>query len=420
MSVLLKVYEYIEKIKNGEISFQQLINKGLKEINEADSYLIKDSIKSIVNRYYFLMWEQNKIIKIEDEKIKDYFICALGQYHYVKEIDDEKLLGFFNEDKEELEGINPEEMIKAITNLGGSQYPISQKENEIIVKRLAINYAYPEWVIKMMTKQFGIKHTYKAVASSRKSIKIALNCNTFLCDSEKILANASENTFEKGKLATNALRYIGKEKLIDLPEFKKNQVFVEDEVSQLLVEKLGLETGDEALLVCEDRGTIALNMAMMMKDVGTIHVACQNIFDLNSTRNIANRFKIHSLDMFESTVDLLLTHVPNDSCDKILLIPNSTQFGLIRRKPAVLLTLKRDSLDELIANQKKELEEVSNFLKSGGKIVYAVYTYNRKESNLVISDFLEKHQDFSLIEEKQLFSYEAPSDGVYYAIIQKK
>ena len=183
---------------------------------------------------------------------------------------------------------------------------------------------------------------------------------------------------------------------------------------------MGLETGDEALLVCEDRGTIALNMAMMMKDVGTIHVACQNIFDLNSTRNIANRFKIHSLDMFESTVDLLLTHVPNDSCDKILLIPNSTQFGLIRRKPAVLLTLKRDSLDELIANQKKELEEVSNFLKSGGKIVYAVYTYNRKESNLVISDFLEKHQDFSLIEEKQLFSYEAPSDGVYYAIIQKK
>ena len=87
MSVLLKVYEYIEKIKNGEISFQQLINKGLKEINEADSYLIKDSIKSIVNRYYFLMWEQNKIIKIEDEKIKDYFICALGQYHYVKVID---------------------------------------------------------------------------------------------------------------------------------------------------------------------------------------------------------------------------------------------------------------------------------------------------------------------------------------------
>lgn len=419
MSVLYVVYDYLQQIKRGEISFQLLINKGLKEYSEEEAFIIKDSLKSIVNRYYFLMWEQNKIYPLDDEEVKDYFICALGQYHYVKDVNDEKLLSFFLEDTEKLPKIQSSEMINAIKTLGGSQLPISQKENDIIVKRLSINYAYPEWVVKLISKQFGIKHAYKAIASSRKNIKIALNCNTFFNTADDVLKD-NANLFERGKLAANTLRYLGKEKLIDIPLFKKNQIFVEDEASQMLVEQLQLEIGDEVLLVADDKGTAALDIAMHISDVGNVHVAVKQLSEVNMIRGLASRFKLHSLDVFNSTVDVLLTHVPSNSCDKVLFIPDSTSFGLVRRKPSVLLNIKREQLDGIIQKQKADLEEISTFVKEGGTLIYAVFTYNKKESFMVISEFLNNHPEFYLDEEKQVFAYEAPSDGVYYARLKKK
>lgn len=418
MSVLMKVYQCLIQIKEGEITFQNLINKGFKDLSQEESFLIRDSLKSIVNRYYFLLWEQSKLIPLEKPELKDYFVCALGQYHYVREVDEERLFSYFNEDLPLLDATaSVSNFQQAIKKLGGSPLTISERENEILTKRLSVNYAYPEWVVKMMSKHFGIKHTYKAIASSRKSIQLALNCNIFLTNRDRLLESG---LFEKGKLASNTLRYGGKEKLIDLDVFRKNLIFVEDEASQMLVEKMNLEPGDEALLIADDRGVVALDMAMRIRDVGCIHVAAPHIFDYNSLRSIATRFKIHSMDLFESGMDEMLTHVAASSCDKVLLIAESSSLGLVRRKPAVLLTLKREHLDSIISRQKSDLEEASIFVKPDGILLYAVFTYNRKESNAVIEDFIARHPEFELLEEKQIFSYEAPSDGVYYARMKKR
>lgn len=419
MSVLKEIFNYLTEIKEGKISFQNLLNKGFKDLSTKDAFLIRDSLKSIVNRYYFLSWELDKIFKVDDERTKDYLICALGQYHYVKEISDEQLLSYLNEDMSSVnDKVSVSEFYEAVVALGGSPLQISEKEYGIINKRLAINYSYPEWVVKMMGKHFGVKKVYKSIASSRKNVNLSLNCNLFLTNADKVVDGYS-SLFEKGILTENTLRYIGKDKLIDLEVFKKNYVFVEDESSQLLVNKLNLEVNDTALLVADDRGTIALDMAMQMRDAGTLHIASTNIVNYNSVRNIASKFKIHSFDVFESGIDTLLTHIGSETCDKVLFIAPSSQLGLVRRKPDVLLKLRREELDSVIFNQKSQLEEVSTFVKSGGILEYAVFTYNKKESFNIISEFLEAHSEFELVEERQLFSYEAPSDGVYFAILKK-
>lgn len=419
MSILKVIHSYLEEIKNGERSFQRLINKGLKEFSQEESFIIKDSLKSIVNRYYFLSWELNKIYPVEDELLKDYLICALGQYHYVNNITEEQILSFLNEDLNEFEQkISSDEFYQKMISLNGNVFPISEKEHSILVKRLAINYAYPEWVCKMISKHFGFKKAYKAIASSRKSIKLALKVNTFLTNSDD-LTNKYPSLFEKGNLSEDTVRYIGKEKLIELEQFKKNMIFVEDEASQLLVKKLSLEINDTCLLINEERGALAIDMAMNMKDVGQIHVSTKNIIDCNGVKAMANRFKIHSLDVFESNVQLLITHVEKESCEKVLFIADSSSLGLVRRKPDVLLTLKRDNLDNIIANQKEQLAEASTFVKKDGLLEYAVFTYSRKESKEVIEDFLNNHSEFSLIEDRQIFTYEAPSDGVYYALLKR-
>lgn len=420
MSILNEIFNYLEEIKNGQCSFQKVMNKGLKKYSKEDAFLIKDTLKSVVNRYYFLLWELNKIFPVKNELTQDYLVCALSQYHYVNLVTDEQLERYLKEDLPLIdETISVSELVNRIRDLGGVQLKISDRENEILVKRLAINYSYPEWVCKMISKHFGFKKAYKTIASSRKSVKLALNVNTFLTSAEDLIDDYPD-LFEKGILSDNTLRFKGKDKLIELEPFKNNYIFVEDEASQLLVNSLNIDINDTCLLLCGDRITMALDMAMKLKDLGTVHTCTDNIVDFNSLRNMSNRFKLHSLDIFESNVSQLITHVGKETCDKVLFVAKSSSLGVVRRRPDVLLTLKRNELDEIINNEKQELSEVSDFVKSGGLLEYAVFTYSRKESTEVIEDFLSKHEDFELLNDRQIFSFEAPSDGVYFALLRRK
>ena len=38
---------------------------------------------------------------------------------------------------------------------------------------------------------------------------------------------------------------------------------------------------------------------------------------------------------------------------------------------------------------------------------------------IIIEEFLKEHDNFSLVEEKQLFANEGPRDGLYYVILKK-
>ena len=141
---------------------------------------------------------------------------------------------------------------------------------------------------------------------------------------------------------------------------------------------------------------------------------------ISSVRKFINRFKLKSVNVIQTDLSLLLSHVAKESLDKILFIAPSSNLGLLRRKSSLLLTLKREDLDSLITYQKTYLEDVASHLKQGGRMIYAVYTYNKKESSLIVSEFLNNNPDYTLIEEKQLFTYTLPSDGAYYAIIERK
>ena len=152
----------------------------------------------------------------------------------------------------------------------------------------------------------------------------------------------------------------------------------------MLVEKLSLEPGDESLLIAEDQNAAAIDMAMHMKDVGVVHACVKNVVDSATIKNMIHRFKLNSINVFQSEINTLLTHVGKESCDKVLYVADSTELGLVRRRPAVLLTLKRDDLDNIISSQKEGLEEVSSLVKKGGTLIYSVFTYNKKESNFII------------------------------------
>jgi 16S rRNA C967 or C1407 C5-methylase (RsmB/RsmF family) len=56
----------------------------------------------------------------------------------------------------------------------------------------------------------------------------------------------------------------------------------------------------------------------------------------------------------------------------------------------------------------------------GGLFAYGVNTMNKKEGQHLIASFLEEHQDFTLVYEKQYFPFDELNTALYMAIMRKK
>ena len=82
MNILNYCYDLLNKLKSGEISFSHVINKKV-DVLEVDTNSIdpiKDALKAIVNRYYFLAWEIKHYLKgiAINESELDYLIISLA------------------------------------------------------------------------------------------------------------------------------------------------------------------------------------------------------------------------------------------------------------------------------------------------------------------------------------------------------
>ena len=73
--------------------------------------------------------------------------------------------------------------------------------------------------------------------------------------------------------------------------------------------------------------------------------------------------------------------------------------------PDYFLRFDLEKLDELIANQRVALEEAAGQVEEGGYLMYLVDTISKKESSAIVNDFLNEHQEYVLIRDKQYFPY---------------
>ena len=104
--------------------------------------------------------------------------------------------------------------------------------------------------------------------------------------------------------------------------------------------------------------------------------------------------------------------------DKVLADVPCSGLGAIRKKPDIKWTKTGKIIDELVPLQKKILAAGSEYLKVGGRIIYATCTVNKEENEYIVRDFLAERDEFELIEQKQIMPSER-QDGFYYAVIQK-
>lgn len=175
---------------------------------------------------------------------------------------------------------------------------------------------------------------------------------------------------------------------------------------------------------CAGAGGKTLAMADLMAGRG--RVFAYDIFE----RKIRN-LKMRLARSGESNVQALVLPRGEDgsldkhlgSADVVLIDAPCSGSGVLRRNPDAkwnrkpLELSKREGDREMLDLQREVLERYGRMVKPGGRLVYGVCTFNRKESVDPVAEFLKTHPEFE--PEAQGFVGPYDTDGFFMASIKR-
>ncbi len=283
------------------------------------------------------------------------------------------------------------------------------------VKKLSIETSHPVWLIKMLSKQYDFEIASKFCHHNNGMASRVARVNTLVTSKEELL---KEECWSEGKLSEDALFYQAGN-IAESDAYKNGEVTVQDESSQLVARFLNPQKNSNVLDMCCAPGSKTMHLSAIMENTGSIEA--YDVFEhkIELTRKNMERMKVTNITLHVGDSTKLDTQYTEGTFDSILLDAPCSGLGVLKRKPEIKY---HDSsvMDTIIPLQQKLLENAYYLLKDNGKMVYSTCTINKKENEMMIASFIEKHPDMQVVEQKSIMPYDYDSDGFYMCRLEKR
>lgn len=242
---------------------------------------------------------------------------------------------------------------------------------------LSVKYSHPDWFVRRLSALYGEKFA-----------------EAFL---------AADNT----------------EPPVDIhPGFAEGETYVQDNAALEAVRMLSPQPGSRLLDVCAAPGGKSFTAAVMMENRGEILSCDIHEKKLRLISEGAQRLGIEIIrvmhadageyrEEFDSAFDAVIADVP------------CSGFGVIRKKPEIRYKSESE-IAGLPGIQKRILDNVSRYVKPGGKLLYSTCTVFPEENENVVSAFLAEAPAFQLITQRTFFPNTDNTDGFFAAVLEKK
>lgn len=279
---------------------------------------------------------------------------------------------------------------------------------------IALNASLPTFIVKLWNKHYGLEQT---LLNAEALLEPALLCgrvNPLKIDTDEIFYDPNVT---RGQLSEYA--FYSKDNIVQSDWFKNGECWLQDEASQLVSEFLDVSDNMKVLDACSAPGTKTAATATLMHNTGHI-----DAIELHEVRTeLINKQMIHLgiTNVRTYTMDAcdVKDKFEHESYDRILVDVPCSGLGVLRRKADIKLRVTPAQLDELQILQASILEGVYECLKIDGIMVYSTCTLNRKENEMQVKSFIDRHPEFELIEEKTIFPNQYHTDGFYMAKLKR-
>ena len=284
-----------------------------------------------------------------------------------------------------------------------------------------IKQSIPDWMDELGLKELGEEKWSKEIESLNQQAEVILRVNTLKTTKAKLKAELFDLDIEttEDKNYPDALILKERGNVFTTDAFKNGLFEVQDASSQLVAPFLNIQPGMRVVDTCAGAGGKTLHLASIMENKGQI--IALDIYDhkLKELKRRAKRNGAHNIEPrhIENTKVIKKLY---DKADAVLIDAPCSGLGVLRRNPDAKWKLQPEFLDRIRATQEEILSTYSRMVKSGGQLVYATCSILPSENQDQVNKFLKNNDQFTLVKDKKVLSYESGFDGFYMALLKRK
>jgi 16S rRNA (cytosine967-C5)-methyltransferase len=279
-----------------------------------------------------------------------------------------------------------------------------------------LKYSLPAWLYQQIVSDWGADAEV-LLEYLDKPAPVYVRLNLTKAAEHQIYNQLSrEVSLEKIPGFKAAYKLIGPNRLRQSKAFKEGLFEFQDIGSQFIGRACEVKEEMVVIDLCAGKGGKSLQLAQYLKHEGRIIAS-----DIDETRlqTLLRRAKKAGAGVVEVMSPAQLEQYSLEA-DIILIDAPCSGTGTLRRQPDLKHHLRQDKVAALPAIQLDLLRKSLQWLKPGGRLVYATCSILKAENSAVVEQFLSEETSVKLQEEKYLHPQELDSDGFYVAILSKQ
>lgn len=302
---------------------------------------------------------------------------------------------------------------------------------------LAVRLEIPDWIMPYLQADFGDGLEEEMTALLGQPT-LDLRANVLKATRSEAARALRREGFEpiETPLSPWGLRLEGRQPITASEAFQNGVVEIQDEGSQLIAAAVDARPGQRVLDYCAGAAGKTLALAMTMENRGQI-TAC----DVSRSRLEGAVKRLRRAGAHNVTRHLLMSGDKwakrrEGRFDTVLVDAPCSGTGTWRRNPDARLRLSENDINELLPKQAKIMDVAARLVRPGGRLVYATCSLLSVENNQQVTQFLERHPDFSPLEAEHrstllpealrkvscfaLTPKSNGTDGFFIGVLQKK
>ena len=260
-------------------------------------------------------------------------------------------------------------------------------------KNYEVLYSIPKWFCDILEKQYGNENLKQAITSLKKIPYLSVRVNKLKYTEKEFEEFLKEKDIQIIK-KIDTVYYINSGLIINSEEFKTGKIIAQDASSYLAAKNLEVIPNELVLDICAAPGGKTAVLAENMENRGEI-IAID--IHQHKIKLIETNMKKLGIDIIKATVmDARNVNKQGRKFDKILVDVPCSGYGVIRKKPEILYSKNRESVEELAKLQLEILNSAADILKDGGELIYSTCTITDEENTNNIEKFLKEREEFKV------------------------
>ena len=299
---------------------------------------------------------------------------------------------------------------------------------------LSIRYSCQLKLVEELVSMLGFEHAKMLLEHAGHRPPLSIRVNVAKISVKELADRLRANGFEiEGSKLSDRVLLVKGGALTEAIEYKEGLFSIQSEESCAIADFADAKSTELVIDLCAAPGGKAAAMAeQMLKPSTSTEPLTKTEPGIASGKVIALELYEHRAALIEATARRLGLENIEVRCqdaveqidalvgkaDLVLADVPCSGLGVIRRKPEMKYRDEFD-FDELVEIQKSILETGSSYLKPGGRLIYSTCTINPRENELMVKDFLERHEEFISEKEVKLSPFDNGYDGFYMNKLKK-